>query len=234
MSAERSVERGPRQGSVMQWFEGRMRTATMQVSSNSLGELNGWQNDGSQLLNPNPKGEPRFFTIEGRTQYPKGKDGSGIDQPAVVEVVDTSDPDAAAGTIGLLVDRTGRMLVQIAARPFQAGPGEEPSAYLTLLPSLQGSYTNLTENNVPLSEHIDPTTYTHFKRLNTARVEGKIRMGVTEVDAAAIDLTELPNHAWFSQREMDEAVLQGVPIESSLDAVMNLHRAQENFRTPRE
>lgn len=133
------------------------------------------------------------------------------------------------GTVGLLVDKkTGDVLVTAAAEPFQGKPGEEPGAFISLRASLQGSYTNLTENRVPFSEHVDPSTYSHFVSSNPSRIEGKIRVGYTAINKGDIDISENPNARWFSQREVDQAVLDGAPFNALFHTAYNIFRISQS------
>lgn len=216
-------------GAVLAWFEERMRAATMEVAPAQLDEISPWKmTDDGRYANLDSNGNPRFFTVEGRTIAASGREQGEFGQPGIVEVPDPNDKEFnSVGVVSLLVDQvTGDVLVTAAAEPFQAAPGSKPEAYLSLRASVQGSYTNITEHQekVPFSRHIDLSTYKHLKSSNPGRIQGKIRIGYSIVNKKDVDLSKQPNARWFSINEVDDALQKGAPFNALFDSVYNLYR----------
>lgn len=232
-----SPEKSKKSGAVVAWFEERMKSATMKVEAVPLSELRGWgmvRSEGDvveKFANLDQKGTPRFFTFEGRRISASGREVDSFDQPGVIEVPNKADLQKTSGTVGLLVDiNSGDVLVQVAAEPLQAEPGSEPSAYLVLRASVQGSYDNITLHKVPFSDRIDQTAYTNFVPVNPSRISGNVRVGVTHVQKGEIDLTDKPNFKWFSRKEIDKGIQDGAPFNSFFHSAYSILKAQ---RAPR-
>ncbi len=118
------------------------------------------------------------------------------------------------------------MLVTAVAEPFQAKPDSQTGEFISLRASLQGSFTNISENKVPFSEQVNPHTYYHFVRSNPSRIEEKIRVGYTFVDKEKIDLRDQPNSAWFSVREIERGIRNDLPFNALFHAAFDIYRAE--------
>jgi len=221
-------------GKIEEWLLERVKEATIRVERVPLTEVKDWgaiTQDGEliEYANIGKDGKPKYFKIEGRNVYSSGREVADYGLPAIVEITDETDPDKAAGTVGLLVDKkTGDVLVQAVAEPMMAEPGEESGAYMVLRVAVQGSYDALRLHKPPLSQDIDPSAYSKFIHINAQRIQGKIRYGITYVDKQTLDLSEKPNFSWFSRTDIDEAIREGMPFNGFFHAAYNLLRTQEN------
>ena len=213
------------------WWAEQQRTATMQVTQAKLEEIRPWEIKNGKIVNLNATtGKSRFFEVVARMIATSGREVGAFGQPGIVEVEDPSDPDGACGTVGLLVDKTtGDILVTAAAEPFQAKSGAKPGEFLSLRASTQGSFTNIKENSVPLSEQINPKEYAHFVRANPSRIDGKIRVGYTLVDKDEIDLKNHQNSAWFSREEVNQAIRNNLPFNALFHAAYNIYRSESKM-----
>lgn len=203
-----------------------MRDATITVKEIPLQDARGWKIEPNQIVNRDKAGAARFFRVLGLRVSTSGREVDSFDQLGIAEVSDPSDPDKAVGTVGLLVDKkTGDILVLAAAEPMQAEPGEQPGSFLSLRP-VQGSFINLKENKVPFSEQIDPAKYKNL----AGRLRGKVRVGVTIVDKEAIDLSNNPNARWFSRKEIDQSINNGVaPFNAAFHTAYSLYKAKRDM-----
>lgn len=220
-------ERGIEAGSMSTWFNKRKEEATIQTFPARLDEIPPWEIKDGKIVNRDPKtGKSRFFEVIGTKVATSGREVDAFGQPGLYEIPDESDPDGACGTVGLLVDKkTGDVLVTATPETFQALPGSPPGEYVALRASLQGSFTNIAENKVPLSEHVNPNTYKHFARSNPSRIYGKIRVGYTFVNRKLIDLKHAATSAWFSVREIEQGIRQHLPFNNLFDAAFNYYSA---------
>lgn len=222
-------ERPQQKDAVTTWLEDRMKDATITVSEIPIKDARGWKIEQDQIVNRDQKNIPRFFRVLGLRISTSGREVDSFDQLGIAEVPDPSDPDKAVGTVGLLVDKeTGDVLVTAVAEPMQAEPGEKPGNFLSLRP-IQGSFTNLKENKVPLSEQIDPSEYTNLITLNAGRIRGKVRFGVTVVDKESIDLSKNANARWFSRKEIDQAINNGTaPFNAAFHTAYSIYKAKSD------
>jgi hypothetical protein len=225
-------ERYARPGRLHRWIEERKKHATMQVFEATLEEIKPWDITDGRLANLDKEGQPRFFEIEGVKIANSGREVDAFGQPGIFEVADPSDPSGACGTVALLVDKsTGDILVTVAAEPFQADPGSKPGEHLSGRPSVQGSFSNLTENKVPHSDQIKPREYDVFTSSNPGRIRGKIRVGYTYVNKKSVDLNKTPNSAWFSQKEIKRGINESVPFNALFYTAYEVYRADAHRST---
>jgi hypothetical protein len=205
-------------GPVMTWFEDNIKSATIKVDEHLIGDLKDWKfsiKDGitDKLMNADDKGNPKYFYVGGRKISNSGREVDAFFQPGIIEVPDPNDPDKAVATVGLLVDdKTGDILIQTSAEPFQAEPGSKPELYAVLRSTVQGSYTNVKEHKVTFSDKVNLDNYKQLIPINPSRIQGKARVGFTIVNKEGLDLKDNPSYRWFSRAEIDEGIRNGAPF----------------------
>jgi hypothetical protein len=214
-------------GGFMNWVNERRAAATMQSDDIALNQVRNWNTFGIPevprvIKNADTDGRSRFMEFVGRRIWPKGKEKDSHDQISIREVKDPTDPKGYAGTAGLVVDKfTGEILIQSAEESDAGVPGSPPSEYLTLRPTLQGSYTNIKEKKIPFSEYADIRDFDKDVQVNPSRIHGKVRVGLVFVDKNDIDLTDKPNFAWFTREQLHEGVRENAPINGFLHAALD-------------
>lgn len=244
--ATENTKREPYESEVGRWFDGQIKNATIQVERVPLSEVSGWgpylDEDGKVYAwgTVDSAGNPtnKNMVVDGFRVSKALREVGAWDQTGFTEIVDPSDPDGACGTVGLLVSKeTGKLLLVAVAEPFAADPGSEPEYFVNLRASLQGSYTNISDHKVQNSHLVNLRDFTFFNRFNPSRILGKVRYGVSIVNESEVDLNAYQKQAsgeivsigenarWFSREEIDQAILEGVPMNGALSTALNLYKA---------